>query len=183
MKNGKAVLIILVLAAAAALLIFYNQGRSKGVSGGENLFESIDQLSEEFSLPKSNLEWFYASIGLLPKGFLKSSLITSTITGRVVEIDNTPDKVKILSKHYYIGEPGYYNYAGRIMLSTKDGKTHTFFFSPRRVELMKVAEGKIQKSFDDIKVGDTIEVSETIELTRSNINDENLISIDVKILP
>jgi hypothetical protein len=50
------------------------------------------------------------------------------------------------------------------------------------MEAMKVLEGSQVKKFSDIKIGDRIEIEETVDLKLPNQNDENLISLEVRII-
>lgn len=153
---------------------------------GETFFEAIDSLPTDTAVPKSNYEWFHASVGSLPEGLVQSSIIATTVQGEIAELTQDGDRVRIRSKYYYVGDPGFYEYAGRITLRQEDGSTTPLLFSPKRMETMRVVRAagsrEIPMSFSDLKVGDRVEITETVDLARSNINDENLVSLTVRVL-
>ena len=151
------------------------------------LINAIDSMTEDtYAFSKSNLEWVTANIGLTPKEFMKQSLIATTAQGTVTEASQTQGSLNVLSKHYYVGNPGTYAYNGSISLTGPDTMTKTFYFSPKRMEMMKVYRVSGARmtpvSFSDIQSGKSAEIEETVDLTKPNINDENLVSLVVRIL-
>lgn len=145
------------------------------------LLNAIDQVPQDATFDKSNFEWL-TNIGLTQKGFIKSSIIATTLKGTVEAINVTDGSLKISSRHYYVGRSGYYDYAGTITLKTDDGKVRTFYFSPTRMANMKVFKESSLRKLTDIKAGDKVEITETVDLAVSNINDANFLSLDVRIL-
>lgn len=167
---------------------FKYRGKHMGMKDDRiKMILAIDSLSEDsYTFPKSNLEWITATIGLAPKGFTQSSIVTTTVAGTVTEQNEATGAIDIASRHYYVGTPGKYQYSGSLGLTSADDVTRTFFFSPRRmqeVSVFTVRNGKQTPiNFADIKPGDQVEVEESVDLSRSNINDQNLISLTIRIL-
>jgi hypothetical protein len=151
------------------------------------MIKATDRLSDTaYAFPKSNIEWLTANIAMTPKSHTKNSVISTTIHGVVTNTSEAHGEVAILSKHYFVGTPGSYAYHGALTLDDHSGNTRTFYFSPKRMNMMKVVRVQNTRetpaTFKDIKSGDAVEVEEAVELTKSNINDENLLSLTVRIL-
>lgn len=151
------------------------------------MIDAIEKLPQgAYGFPKSNLEWLAANVGMTPKSFMKSSLLTTTVTGKVGGTSGEHGSLPIVARYYYVGTPGTYEYDGAITLSDPEGESRSIYFSPKRMKEMKVfavRSGKLAPSeFAAIEAGDTVEIEETVDLSRSNINDDNLIGITVRIL-
>lgn len=150
------------------------------------LINAIDALKGEYGFSKSSLEWVAATIGLTPKSHLKHSIVRTAVMGVVVAKTSTLNSLPILSRHYYVGAPGTYEFAGSLTLTSAVGETKVYHFSPRRMEFMKVfslLRGKeMPAKFADITANNVVEIEETVDLAQSNVNDENLISITVRII-
>jgi len=149
------------------------------------LLSAIDSMkSDSYAFPKSNLEWVSANIGLTPKEFMKQSLIATTVVGKVAEAKKESGSMPIASKYYFVGNPGLYAYESTIGLTDVNGEAKTFYFSPKRTQMMKVVRvvkgREIPATFADIKTGSRVEVTETVDLAQSNINDANLVSLIVR---
>jgi hypothetical protein len=151
------------------------------------MIKATDRLSDTaYAFPKSNIEWLTANIAMTPKSHTKSSVISTTIHGKIADTSLASGEIAILSRHYFVGTPGTYTYDSALTLNDKQGVSRTFYFSPKRTSMMKVVRVQNNRetpaTFADIKTGDMVEVEETVELTKSNINDENLLSLTVRIL-
>lgn len=146
-----------------------------------SFIKSASLVPAESTFAKSNFEWL-TYIGLTNKEFIKSSLISTTLTGTVVTTDTTPGKLPIEAKEYFVGEKGFYQYGSTITIKTESGLERTFYFSPQRTKAMKVMKGNVVKKFNDIVPGTKIEITETVDLAVPNPNDANLVSLTVKIL-
>lgn len=145
----------------------------------------VPGMTERGLIPMSNWEWLGA-ISANTRGFLDKFIATSTFSGKVVEVSENPGKEKLKASYYYVGERGYYAYNGKISLESENGKVQPFLFSPRRIKDAKVVEvtesGELPREFKDIKVGQSIEIEEAVDLALPNVNDENLVSLTIRIL-
>lgn len=143
---------------------------------------NILQASEN-TIPASNLEWLENEV-LIPITILKKMLYSSVVAGKVVEIKRESGKLSGLKDYYAGPEKGYYVYQGLIRLkSSQDGYGETFYFSPREMNIMKVTDAAGNEiSFDDLKTGSMIEIEETVDLAVSNIDDQNVIALTIKVI-
>ncbi len=176
-------LVLVILAAFGGYS--YREIKSSDQSGRAKLLQAINEISDNQGFAKSNLEWVVANIGLIPEEQLKHSIIATAVTGTVVSSSQEPGSLPISAKHYYVGEPGYYDYTGKIVLAGLSGETKTYYFSPRRMETMEVyvvENGRqVPATFEEIATEDRVEIEETVDLAQSNIDDDNLISLTVLI--
>jgi hypothetical protein len=146
-----------------------------------SFIKSASLVPEESTFAKSNFEWL-TYIGLTNREFIKSSLISTTLTGTVVSAEATPGKLPIEAKEYFVGEKGFYQYGSTITIKTDSGLERTFYFSPQRTKAMKIMKGNVNKKFTDVVPGSKVEITETVDLAVPNPNDANLVSLTVKIL-
>jgi len=185
--NSKQWLFLLLVVFVLFFVVFARGGEIKqGKTEGPTavFFAFVDKLRMNNSIPKSNLEWF-GRMTLETSDFLTSLVTTTGFEGTVVKVNQESGKVKIPVKHYYVGSPGYYTYDGEIVVEGKNGAVTSFFYSPARMEIMKVnlIESSLAKpiTFSDIQPGDRIEIFETVDLVKDNVDDANLISLIVNV--
>lgn len=147
------------------------------------LINAIDKNTGEYAFDKSNLEWILVNIGLTPRPLLKQSLVSTTLTGTVKRVVLTNDKAPILSRHYYVGTPGQYEYEGMVELTDGKGTTKSVLLSPKRMALLRVYRltggTKETIGFTEIPAGATVELTETVDLAQSNIDDANVQSVEI----
>lgn len=174
--------ISLVIILAAVSLVAVGLWRA-----GQSLTQSLNQskLNGKSVMPDSNVEWLLNELLLLPNDELKSLIVTTTVFGKVKEAARENGKTGGL-KDYYVGEPGFYVYEGKISFDRADGTPSIYYFSPRRMKLMNIFRrteaGKEIIRFEDIKPGDTVEIEESVDLSVPNLNDANVKSLTVTIL-
>lgn len=139
----------------------------------------VSQDSSRPAISASGRDWLENVTGT-SEGVLTRMLVTTTVSGKISNINREKGKFPIEGS-YYTGEPGFYTYAGQLKLIAANGLAERFYLSPRRMELIKVlnADGGEIK-FDDLKVGDTVEMEETVDLTIPNQNDANVLSLVIK---
>lgn len=139
--------------------------------------------ASEDTIPASNLEWL-ANEALVPTTVLKKMLHITSVGGEVVEIKRESGKLPGLTDYYTGPEKGFYAYDGFIRIKpAPDENAESFYFSPKRVEIMKITDASGKKiGFDDLKLGSTIEMEETVDLAVSNIDDQNVISLTIKVI-
>lgn len=139
--------------------------------------------ASEDTIPASNLEWL-ANEALVPTTVLKKMLHTTTVGGEVVEVKREEGKLPGLRDYYTGTEKGFYAYGGLIKIKPAQTEAaETFYFSPRRMEIMEVTDAAGKKiKFDDLKTGMMIEMEETVDLAISNIDDQNVISLTIKVI-
>lgn len=152
---------------------------------GSLFFSIVEKQISNKSIPRSNLEWL-GNISLKGGKQLKSFIVTTTFEGKVVEVSNEHGWWKIGTKYYYVGKLGYYEYAGKITLEDTERDKQLLLISTKRMNELKVFQVSNGKNtpakFSDIRVGDKIELTETVDLTIPNQNDENLVSITIRIV-
>lgn len=150
------------------------------------LADSVELLPLVSSLDKSNLEWLLTSVVSAPKQFVESIISTATLKGKVVEVVTQSGSAPITAKHYYVGRLGFYDYKVKIILEDGNGQMLPVLLSPQRVSLMKVIKmtnnGEQNSNITDIKPGDIVHISEEVDLHTSNINDQNVKSVLVKVV-
>ena len=131
------------------------------------------------AISDSGRDWLENVTGT-SEGVLTRMLITTTVAGRITDINRKEGKFPIEGS-YYTGEPGFYTYAGQLKLINPNGLGERFYLSPRRMELVKVFNARGGEiSFDDLKVGDAVEMEETVDLAVPNQNDANVLSLIIK---
>lgn len=132
----------------------------------------------------SNLEWLNL-YSKLTKGSLNEFITTWKSEGIVDQISDQPGE-KSGFKDYYTGQKkGFFHYAGKLSLIYKNNRKIEWALSDRRMKLLKVYKmspsGPVEQSFQDIKRGDRVEIEESVDLTVSNINDENVRYLIIRI--
>lgn len=172
------VIVLLFISNIFLMLVSIDGWQKKGVN------TSVGINSQNSTLPRSNIEWLENIISL-PSGHVDGMTMTTTVKGFVERATRGSGKFGGL-EHYYIKEPGYYYFEGKIELVDSDNQKSTYFFSPRRMQIIKVyrvSNGKqTEIGFDDIKPGDEIEIEEAADLIHSNINDENVKYLKITVL-
>lgn len=135
------------------------------------------------TIPASNLEWLANEV-LAPKTVLKRMVHITAVAGEITEIKRESGKLPGLKDYYTGPEKGYYSYGGYVRLKPLgEGNIESFYFSPKRMEVMGVTDLLGKKiAFDDLVIGAVIEVEETVDLAVSNINDGNVISLTIKVI-
>jgi len=135
------------------------------------------------TIPASNLEWLANEV-VAPKTVLKRMIHTTAVGGEITEIKRQSGKLPGLKDYYTGPEKGYYTYGGFVRLKPLgEGKVESFYFSPKRMEVMETTDSTGQKiAFDDLSIGSIVEIEETVDLAVSNINDQNVISLTIKII-
>lgn len=132
------------------------------------------------TIPSSNLEWL-SKAALVPKDVLKKMILATTVTGKIADSKLLSGRLSGFSEYYTGGEKGYYAYEGYIRLKPlDDGKVKNFYFSSKRMNIMRVIDKSGEKiNFDDLKIGEVVEIEETVDLAILNIDDKNVISLTV----
>lgn len=151
-------------------------------SVAEQVAENILVASEN-TIPASNLEWL-ANEALVPAAMLKKMLHTTTVGGEMVEVKREEGKLPGLRDYYTGTERGFYKYGGWVKIKPLQSEgEEIFYFSPKRMEIMEVTDAAGKKiKFDDLKTGMAIEMEETLDLAISNIDDQNVISVTIKVV-
>lgn len=141
----------------------------------------LSQDSPRPAVPASGRDWLENVTGT-SEGVLTRMLVTTTVAGKITDINQDRGKFPI-EGDYYTGEPGYYTYAGQLKLVSENGMGERFYLSPRRMELVKVFNraGK-EIGFGDLEAGDTVEMEETVDLAVPNQDDANVLSLTIKII-
>lgn len=133
------------------------------------------------AISASGRDWLENMVGT-SKEVMTKMLVATTVSGKITDINQDRGKFPI-EGNYYTGEPGYYTYAGQLKLVSENGMGERFYLSPRRMELVKVFNpGGEEISFDDLQVGDTVEMEETVDLAVPNQDDANVLSLTIKII-
>lgn len=186
-KSSIKVKIILVL-GVILLFLFY----LFNITSSNNLkitplnppFAISSETQNKYALNDSHLEWLN-NVKIYQKNILKQLTVTSIVKGQVVEVSREKGKLSGL-KYYYTGEAGYYVYHGSVKLTSEEDTENTLYFSEKRMKVIKIYEyssqGINERKFEDIKVGDIVEVEESVDLALPNINDENVLYLTIKIL-
>lgn len=135
------------------------------------------------TIPASNLEWL-ANETLVPRTLLKKIVYTTVVAGEITEIKRGPGRLSGFKDYYTGPEKGYYVYGGYIRLKpVGGGKGEIYYFSPRIMEIMGITDFYGKKiSFDELTIGSMVEIEETADLVVSNINDQNVISLAIKVI-
>ncbi len=177
-------LVLLLLVALVLFLMLFTQEKRVERDPYLAFLAFVDELDVNYSIPKSNLEWIGRTT-LETSDFLASLVTTTEFEGIVVETSQESGQIKIPTEHYYVGSPGYYAYDGMVTIEGKNGVVTSVFFSPPRMKIMEVnlIEGGLTKpiTFSDIQFGDRIEIFETLDLVKNNVNDANLTSLSVNV--
>jgi hypothetical protein len=177
------VVVLLVLLVAKYLVA---KDKDSTPSNPEYIGGLVESMPEAGAISKSNMEWFLVSVASLPQELVKESLITTTVSGTVEKVDTSSGKANILSKYYYVGEPGVYEYGGALTLQTENGQSTPLLFSHQRMEkleVIRVVNGvETVIGFEDLEEGDVVEVSETNDLAINNIDDANVLSVVIRVL-
>ena len=141
---------------------------------------SLSQDSPRPAISASGRDWLENVTGT-SESVLTRMLVTTAVAGKITDINREEGKFPIEGS-YYTGEPGFYTYAGQLKLVSRDGLGERFYLSPRRMELIKVfnADGR-EIDFDDLEVGDMVEMEETVDLAVPNQNDANVLSLTIRI--
>lgn len=140
----------------------------------------VSQDSPRPAISASGRDWLENVTGT-SEGVLTRMLVTTTVAGKITDINRKEGKFPIEGS-YYTGEPGYYAYAGQLKLVSENGTGERFYLSPRRMELVKVFNADNEEiSFDDLQVGDTVEMEETVNLAVPNQDDANVLSLTIRI--
>ena len=135
------------------------------------------------TIPASNLEWLANEVPV-PITVLRRMIHTTAVGGEITEIKRESGKLPGLKDYYTGPEIGYYAYGGLVRLKPPgEGKIESFYFSPKRMEVMGVTDLLGKKiAFDDLSIGSIVEIEETVDLAVSNINDQNVISLTIKVI-
>lgn len=141
---------------------------------------SVSQDSPWPAISASGRDWLENVTGT-SEGVLTRMLVTTTVAGKITDINRKEGKFPIEGS-YYTGEPGFYTYAGQLKLVSENGVGERFYLSPRRMELVKVFNADNEEiSFGDLEIGDTVEMEETVDLAVPNQNDANVLSLTITI--
>lgn len=168
MGAGVSVLII----AVAAMVYLRIQAKNIPPASQDSLRPAISD---------SGRDWLENVTGT-SEGVLTRMLVTTTVAGKITDINRKEGKFAIEGS-YYTGEPGFYTYAGQLKLVSANGLGERFYLSPRRMELVKVFNRAGEEiGFGDLEVGDTVEMEETVDLATPNQNDTNVLSLTIKII-
>ena len=102
------------------------------------------------------------SLSKLKKGILSKSILTNTYSGEVVKVSTGGGYV-----------PTANNFKFKIMLVIKNaqGEQNTFYYNDRDASLL-------QNSIDSLKPGDTITITETIDLQKPQT--ENMVQLTIE---
>lgn len=148
----------------------------------------LEKVSPSYTMPKSNLDWMFDNLMLAQKKLAPDFdlIMTTRVRGKITGISSRPGEIPLEGKHYYVGRPGFFKYDGKIDMTLDNGKAVEIFLSPKRMKLLRVVtesdQGDVPSSFDAVETGDEIELEETTDLVRPNINDDNIVSISLRIL-
>lgn len=180
--------LILILTISLAFNIFFavffiNKSQNKlATTNNENISASTNNKTSVF--PASNIEWFNL-YSKLSAGGLNEFVITWKTQGTVNQISDKPGDKPGFNDYYTGDKKGYFHYSGKITLAYTNNKKIEWALSDRRMQLLKVYDitpsGPVEKTFQDIKVGDNIEIEESVDLSISNINDENVRYLVIRI--
>jgi hypothetical protein len=129
-------------------------------------------------ISNSTLEWLDNKLKA-SGGVVRSLQVEEVIEGEVIRAGYMRGKIGGL-KYYYTGSPGYYEYASYILIKY-NGKSVPVYFSERRTQMMVVKAGSSPNSLQSIQPGDHVKIAEVIDLTKNNINDENLVSLTINV--
>lgn len=142
---------------------------------------AASQDSPRPAISDSGRDWLENVTGT-SEGVLTRMLVTTTVAGKITDINRKEGKFPIEGS-YYTGEPGYYTYAGQLKLVSENGVGERFYLSPRRMELVKVFNADNEEiSFGDLEVGDAVEMEETVDLAIPNQDDANVLFLTIKII-
>jgi hypothetical protein len=134
------------------------------------------------AIPKSNIEWL-TTRQRFDKGMLKNFKVEYTIQGKLVSVEEETGKIEGL-EDYYVGEEGKYVYGAKLTLDHL-GNRKTIYFSNKRLSIIKLYKyDKLLNKYISIQLkelmpGKKIEVTEVVDLAISNINDENVLSLNI----
>lgn len=129
-------------------------------------------------IENSFLEWLDNKTGM-SREFMESLTVTEVVIGNVVSAERRNGKIGGL-KYYYTGEKGNYVYDSVLVLK-KNGKTIPLYFSALRTKVLRVYRGSELIELEDLKDGESVMVSETVEVRKSNLNDQNLVNLTIKV--
>lgn len=169
----------LVTGAAAAAAIIFIAAAVYFKIKTKNVVPPLAQ-SPRPAISAAGRDWLENVIGI-SEGILTQMLITTTASGKIADINRDSGEISI-DGDYYTGKPGFYTYRGQLKL-TGDGVGERFYFSPRRMEIIRVFDANNQQiSFDDLRIGDTVDIEETVNLAAPNQNDANVLSLSIRII-
>lgn len=156
---------------------------TKFVDSNKTVPVSLDSYkfqASSYTIPSSNLEWLSKEV-VIPKDVLKKMILATTVTGKIADSKLLSGRLSGFSEYYTGSEKGYYAYEGYIRLKPlDDGKVKSFYFSSKRMNIMRVIDKSGKKiNFDDLKIGEVVEIEETVDLAILNIDDKNVISLTV----
>lgn len=148
---------------------------------------ALDDLSANYPISRSNLERFHQMLKYKQDNCIQEldMVATMKVKGTIMEVSLQPGKLPTEGKHYYVGESGSYEYRGKLVIMV-DGRKSNIFFSPHRMELLRISEmteqGDLPRTFDSLREGEAVEIEENVDLIAPNVNDENVRSVTLKIV-
>lgn len=162
--------LLIIILITVSINIKFGQVRTRTKAVGQNS-TGTNQM-DDFAIPERNLQWLQ-NLGKGEKGILIRTNITTVVKGKVIQIAEVPGQVD--------DDYGYY-FLKSMLIQAENGNQNIVYFSPWRVEVMQIFN-KFGKTinFADINKGDIVEIEESLDLLRPNLNDENVLYLIIRV--
>lgn len=157
----------LVVFGALAILFLVQKQSGQSLQNTPQEEQSLSQTPQDTSPTLPPFEQaidnnVISSLSKIKKGILSKSILTNTYSGEVVKVSTAGGYV-----------PTANNFKFKIMLVIKNaqGEQNTFYYNDRDASLL-------QNSVDSLKPGDTITITETIDLQKPQT--ENMVQLTIE---